>query len=312
MPELPEVESIRLQLQKYVVGHKITDVEVRYGKKFEGDKEKAIGTRILDIRRFGKVLVIDLSNDYSIVVHIKLTGQLIYRGPNLINPPNVSGKVNGGLGGKHTHVIFHLDRKGKLYYNDVRKFGWIKIVKSLELKDESEFIGKLGPEPLVIVNSSGQAPLDTKTSSGQAVLTLKLFKNILSKTNRSIKTVLMDQEKISGVGNIYANDALWLAHINPRTPAKNLGTEEQKNLYDAVHKVLKDGLKYGGASELSFVTPDGREGEYQNHTLVYGHEGEPCENCHKQSLSQETLQKSKIEKFFLSGRGTYFCPVCQK
>ena len=111
----------------------------------------------------------------------------------------------------------------------------------------------------------------------------------------------MDQTKMGGVGNIYANDALWLARINPKRKANTLTEKEQKNLYDAVITVLKAGLKYGGASELAFVTPDGTEGEYQNHTLVYGHEGEPCENCHK----------SVIKKFFLGGRGTYFCPVCQ-
>ena len=112
----------------------------------------------------------------------------------------------------------------------------------------------------------------------------------------------MDQEKMGGVGNIYANDALWLSQINPKTPAKNLNSASVKKLYDAIFTVLKAGLKYGGASELAFVTPDGAEGEYQNHTLVYGHEGEPCERCHK----------STIKKFFLGGRGTYFCPICQK
>ena len=111
----------------------------------------------------------------------------------------------------------------------------------------------------------------------------------------------MDQEKMGGVGNIYANDALWLAAINPRRPANNLQPEEQEKLYEAILTVLKAGLKYGGASELAFVTPDGAEGEYQNHTLAYGREGEPCERCHK----------SIIKKFFLGGRGTYFCPVCQ-
>ena len=111
----------------------------------------------------------------------------------------------------------------------------------------------------------------------------------------------MDQEKMGGVGNIYANDALWKAAISPKRVASSLNDVETKNLYDAILSVLKAGLKYGGASELAFVTPDGAEGEYQNHTLVYGHEGEPCERCHK----------STIKKFFLGGRGTYFCPICQ-
>jgi formamidopyrimidine-DNA glycosylase len=112
----------------------------------------------------------------------------------------------------------------------------------------------------------------------------------------------MDQTKIGGVGNIYANDALWLAKINPKTPSKEIDTTSSKLLFEAILSVLSSGLKYGGASELTFVTPDGEEGEYQKHTLVYGQEGEPCERCHK----------SVIKKFFLGGRGTYFCPVCQK
>jgi formamidopyrimidine-DNA glycosylase len=111
----------------------------------------------------------------------------------------------------------------------------------------------------------------------------------------------MDQTKMSGVGNIYANDALWSSGIDPKRPAQSLVDSEAKSLYDTIHKVLKSGLKYGGASELAFVTPDGTEGEYQKHTLVYGHEGQPCERCHK----------AKITKYFLSGRGTYSCPNCQ-
>ena len=110
MPELPEVENVRIQLEKYLIGHTFNDVEIRYGKKFEGDPKDIIGGKVLKIRRFGKALVIDLSNNYSVVIHIKLTGQLIYRGPNLINPPDISEKVKDGLEGKHTHVIFHLDK----------------------------------------------------------------------------------------------------------------------------------------------------------------------------------------------------------
>jgi len=273
---------MRLQLKKYLTGHKITSVEVNNRKTFQGDEKKILDTKILDTRRFGKVSVIDLANGYSIITHVKLTGQFIYRGPNLVKPRELSSKVTGGIPGPHTLVIFNLDRGGVLYYNDVRRFGWIKIEKTGEVESEP-FIKKLGPEPF-------------------KGLTLDLFREILSKTSRSIKVVLMDQEKIGGVGNIYANDALWLSKINPKTPAKNLKNEEAKILFDAILKVLEEGLKYGGASELAFVTPDGTEGNYQNHTLVYGHEGEPCDRCHK----------TVIKKVFLGGRGTYFCPFCQK
>ena len=188
----------------------------------------------------------------------------------------------GGIPGKHTHVVFELDKGGFLYYNDVRRFGWIKIVKSDKLQ-VTGFIGKLGPEPF-------------------RDLTLEHFKRVLSKTKRAIKVVLMDQTKIGGVGNIYANDALWLAKIDPKRPANELQSDEVTELYEAIHEVLKAGMKYGGASELAFVTPDGKEGEYQKHTLAYGHQGEPCSRCHK----------AKFTKYFLSGRGTYVCPFCQE
>lgn len=277
---------MRLQLEKYLTGHKIISVDVKNRKIFQGDETKIIGGKVVGTRRFGKVSVMDLSNGYSILTHVKLTGQYIYRGPNLPFPKPLSTKVTGGVPGIHTHVIFNLDRGGKLYYNDVRRFGWIRIEKTSDVENES-FIKKLGPEPF-------------------KNLTQDIFKEILSKSARAVKVILMDQEKMGGVGNIYANDALWLAKINPKTPAKELDENQVGLLYESVLNVLREGIKYGGASELAFVTPDGTEGSYQKHTLVYGHEGEPCERpaCRQAGAT--------IQKYFLGGRGTYFCPVCQK
>jgi len=280
MPELPEVETIKLQLNKFLVGHKIVSIDVRNRKIFQGDEKRIIGAKVTGTRRFGKVTVIDLDNKYSILTHVKLTGQFIYRGPNL-DTNSLSTKVIGGLGGLHTLVIFTLDKKGLLYYNDVRRFGWIRLEKTSEVENES-FIKKLGPDMLKVDFNN--------------------FNEIFSKTSRNIKTLLMDQSKISGVGNIYVNDALWLSKINPKRTSKSLSKKESKLLFNALHTVLKAGLKYGGASELAFVTPDGKEGEYQNHTLVYGHQGEVCKSC----------KINKIEKFFLGGRGTYWCSLCQK
>jgi len=281
MPELPEVEAIKLQLGKFLKGHKIIGVEIR-NPKYEIPKENIIGGKVIGTRRFGKVSVIDLDNKYSILTHVKLTGQFIYRGPNLPKPKELSKKVVGGVPGPHTLVIFNLDKKGVLYYNDIRRFGWIRVEKTEDVENE-KFIKKLGPEPF-------------------KDLTLKKFKTLLSKTKRPVKVVIMDQEKMGGVGNIYATDALWLAKINPRQPANDIQPQEQKKLYEAILSVLKEGIKWGGASELAFVTPDGTEGNYQGHTLAYGHTGEPCERCHK----------ARFEKYFLGGRGTYVCPFCQK
>lgn len=282
MPELPEVETMRLQLKKYLTGHKILSVEVKNRKTFQGDEKNITNSKILDVRRFGKVSVIDLSNNYSILTHVKLTGQYIYRGPNLPSPKVLSKKVVGGVPGPHTLVTFNLDHSAKLYYNDIRRFGWIRIEKTSDVEKE-KFISKLGPEPF-------------------KDLTLEIFTQILSKTQRPIKVVLMDQTRMGGVGNIYANDALWLSKINPRLSAKNIEEIKIKELYNAIITVLKSGIKYGGASELAFVTPNGEEGEYQDHTLVYGHENELCKHC----------KKEKIQKYFLGGRGTYWCPSCQR
>lgn len=198
MPELPEVESIRLQLNRFLVGHRIEEVIVNYPKIFIGDVNNIMGAKIEAIRRFAKVLSIDLSNNYSLVVQIKLTGQLIYRGPNLKNSSNLSKKVIGGVPGKHTHIIFKLDKDGVLYYNDVRKFGRVMVVKKEDVQ-KTGLIGKLGPEVFKDLN-------------------LEKFTEIISKSKKLIKIILMDQEKIAGVGNIYANDALWLAKINPKKP----------------------------------------------------------------------------------------------
>lgn len=282
MPELPEVESIKIQLNKYIVGHTIKNVDIRYQKCFSGNPKDIIGGKVKKVRRFGKALVIDLDNGYSLVVHIKMTGQLIYRGPNLKNARTVSEKVKGGLEGKHTHVVFTLDKNGKLYYSDVRKFGWIKVVKTSEVENV-DFIKRLGPEFL-----------DS--------LTLDKFKEIVKSTSRAIKTLLMDQSKVAGVGNIYANDALFLAKIHPEKKSNKISDEKIEELYKAVGEVLKRSIKYGGSSEVAYVRPDGTDGAYQDHTLVYGKEGEKCPNNFG----------GIIKKTRTAGRGTYYCPNCQK
>lgn len=280
MPELPEVETLKLGLQKYLIGHKIQSVEIKSARIFKDDENQIIGSTIKDVRRFAKVLVFDLSNGKSIIIHVKLTGQLVYRGPNLKENVELSKKV-GSIPGPHTRVIFNLDRSGVLYYNDLRQFGWIKIFDTKKV-ETSEFVGKLGPEPF-------------------RDLDLKKFREIISKSKTAIKVVLMDQARIGGIGNIYANDSLWMSKINPKKPANSLSATEQKELFDNIISVLKDGIKYGGASELQFVTAEGKDGGYQNHFRVYAQKGKVCQRC----------KKVKIEKYFLGGRGTFFCPKCQ-
>lgn len=281
MPELPEVESIRLQLERFIVGHTIHDIVVHNPRIISGDVQSILHKKIISVRRFGKVLVVDFEGDVSFMAHVKMTGQFIYRGPNLPDPVSLSKKVTGGVPGPHTHVIFNLDRDGVLYFNDFRQFGWIKIVPT-DSVEQTGLVGKMGPEPF-------------------KDLFQDYFYKITDKTRRPIKVVLMDQEKIAGVGNIYANDALWLSKIAPTRPSNSLSVDEKNALYEAIHSVLKEGMKYGGSSENSFVTPDGTEGEYQRHTLVYGKQGTVCSHCRVNS----------IVKSMLGGRGTYSCPFCQ-
>ncbi len=281
MPELPEVETLKLGLQRYIIGHKILEVEVRDKKVFQANEKDIIDTKIKTVRRFAKVISIELSNGKSLVIHIKLTGQLIYRGPNLKIKTELSKKAGSQLPSKHTRVIFKLDKKGFLYYNDLRKFGWIRVMQTKKVETQG-FVSKLGPEPF-------------------GKLTFQKFKEILSKSKTYIKVLLMNQEKIGGVGNIYANDALWLARINPKRAANSLPEKEMKELYDSLLEVLKEGIKYGGASELQFVTAEGKEGGYQDHFLAYGQQGKLCPRC----------KKEKFVKFYMGGRGTYYCSICQ-
>ena len=280
MPELPEVETIRLGLQKYIVGHTITDLDVSLPKILTGDVKNIIGAKIIDVKRFGKGLVIDLNNGYSIAVHIKLTGQFVYRDSTTAKF-KLSPKVGTQIPNKFTHVTFKLDKGAYLYYNDIRQFGWVKVIKTKDLKS-IPFFKDLGPEPF-------------------KDLTFDIFKNIVSKSNLAIKPLIMDQKKIAGIGNIYANDALFEARIDPRKKAKDLSSSEIKNLYNAVLKVLKKGLENGGASELNYVNVLGQEGKYQHHFLAYARDGKKCVRCGK-----------IMKKITLGGRGTYFCEGCQK
>jgi formamidopyrimidine-DNA glycosylase len=287
MPELPEVETIRLGLQKYVVGHKILDVEILNPKSFEGSSQQIIDSRISNVKRFGKGLVIELSNNKALAIHVKMTGQLIYRDKSTEKIEIDKTKV-GDLPGKHTRVIFHLNRNAILYFNDIRKFGWIRIIEKDKEKD-LPFFKNIGPEPPV-----------AKAMEGQAFLTLPKFQKILEGSSMAIKSLIMDQKKIGGIGNIYANDALFDSKISPKRSANKLSEEEGKKLYKSILKVMEKSLRYGGSSENTYVNVLGTKGDYQRHTLVYGKKGEKCLGC-----------GGEIKRIVVGGRGTFYCPFCQ-
>ncbi|MFH0937514.1 MAG: bifunctional DNA-formamidopyrimidine glycosylase/DNA-(apurinic or apyrimidinic site) lyase [Candidatus Daviesbacteria bacterium] len=281
MPELPEVETIRLGLQNKIVGKKITDLEILSSKIFQGDKKEVIGSKVTGIRRRSKILIIDLDSNFSLVIHLKLTGQLVYQGKERAtfgHPIPYAGTI---LPAKTTKLIFTFDDQSKLFFNDMRGFAYLKVIKTEEVEN-LKAIKEFGPEPFT------------------SEFTLEKFKEILEKRGKPIKLVLMDQTLIAGVGNIYASEALFLAKIDPRKKANSLNSKEIEKLYKAVLEVLKMGLKYGGASDNTYVNVSGGQGKMQEHFKVYGKAGKPCP-C-----------GGVIKRVSLGSRGTYFCPSCQK
>ncbi len=271
MPELPEVETIKKDLSRLIVGKKILDVTTDSPKQIKPSlkivKKVIIGSTIKKIERRAKLLQIFLSNNKILAIHLKLTGRLLVR-------------KKGSQEDKWQHVTFSLSGNKELRFADLRKFGWVKLIE--DKKELEKILDDFGPEPL----------------DG---LSLKEFKSIVISTSRAIKILLMDQKKIAGIGNIYACDALLLAKIHPERKSNELKDNEIKKLFEAVKKVLKAGIKYRGASDQYYLDALGHKGSYQDHFLVYGRAGKKCLKC-----------SGTVKKIKLGGRGTYFCPKCQK
>lgn len=282
MPELPEVESIRLHLVKRLIGRKIVNLSYDWPKKFMGDSQSILNTKITALRRFGKILVFDFANGKSILFHLKLTGQIILQK----NGDRIAGghpipPLNQPVPNSTTRVILELDDGSKIYFNDLRKFGWVKISDTTDLTHDP-LITNLGPDPL--------SPL----------FTLDFFERALGGKKVPIKVAIMDQKIASGVGNIYANEALFLAKINPERKVSSLSKDEIKAVFEGIIQALKTGIKYGGASASAYIKPDAEEGLYLKYAYVYNREGEQCKVC------GSIILKKKIGQ-----RGTYFCPNCQ-
>ena len=274
MPELPEIETVRLQLEKILVGQTSTKCEVLSTKIVKGSIDKIVGKKVTGIRRLGKVLLIDFGPDIALGFHFKMTGQLIYEGETRIVGGHPTEDFVNKMPSGHTRVIFQFDR-GTLYFNDQRLFGWVEI--------NPKFVDKLGPEPFEIDE--------------------KKFVELVCKRKKPIKLVLMEQDVISGVGNIYANDACWEAKVNPRRLANTLTAKQYHDLFEGLIKVLKEGIKYGGATaaDAKYIDLYGLGGHYQEHFRVYDREGQMCHRG-----------DGIIHKFVLGGRGTYYCSECQK
>lgn len=274
MPELPEVETVKRILQSQIINKEILGVEVFYPnilKNISQDyfKEALIKQTVLDIKRRGKFLLFILSNGI-LVSHLRMEGKYYLKESNL---PKT----------KHEHIIFHLDKGVDLRYDDVRKFGTMHLFMNKSLDEvQSELpLKQLGVEPL-------SKEFDTNY----------LYKRTM-KTYRAIKTVLLDQTIVSGIGNIYVNELCFLAKVHPSTPSHTLSKQKVKLLVDASKEVLEKAISLGGTSIHSFKSALEVSGRFQNELRV--HLQKTCPTC-----------DNKIEKVFVGGRGTYYCPSCQK
>lgn len=304
MPELPEVETVRLGLQRLLPGRVIAHVESDWPKSFpnsEADvKAFLLGAEIVQVRRRAKVLLIDLTSEYTLVIHLKMTGQLVFvqktsgskvEGKKLkvseaelrfgAGHPNDS--LIGELPDKSTRVTFTFLDGSKLFFNDQRKFGWVKLYPTVEVPD-IDFMQKVGPEPL-------EADFTPDI----------LFNRIQRRKNSNIKAVLLDQTVLAGVGNIYADEALWAAKIHPETLVKDLSKQQVALLHEVLVAVLRLSIEKGGSSNHTYVNAEGKKGSYMNFANVFRRDGEACPRC------GTTIIKLKV-----AGRGTHICPVCQK
>lgn len=266
MPELPEVETIKRELEKAVLGKKIIDVIVKNPSVIkESTKDKFINglknTAIKNILRKGKCLIFVLTNGKFLVIHLRMTGQLVYPGTSI--QARVSFKLSGGK---------------LLDFNDRRQLGELRLVDNWQ---EMRFFRELGPEVYD--------------------LTPEKFSQMFSEKSTKIKPLLMDQTFISGVGNLYAAEALFRACILPERAAKSLSEEEKQLLFQEIRGTLNEAIRHKGSSIDQYVQLSGEAGDYVKYHKVYGRENLPCIKC-----------KTKIKRITLGGRGTYFCPKCQK
>ena len=284
MPELPEVETIVRDLNRKLKNKKIVSVKSLDKKVFQlaaGEVKNILGKIIRGVRRRAKMIIFDLA-DYYLIMHLKMTGQLVLETKALLiaggHPIANQGKE---LPNKFTRVIFRFNDKSTLYFNDVRRFGWLRLMTGDKF---TEFNGQLGVEPL------------------SSDFTLAFFKKVLSRKARtSIKQALLDQKYISGIGNIYDDESLFLARIKPSRIVKTLSAQETKKLWRAIPKILKYAIKHRGTSFNDYVDAQGEAGNFVKYLKVYGRAGEKCKNC-----------GGLVKKIKLGGRGTHWCDKCQK
>ena len=282
MPELPEVETIKRGLSKFILKHKIKKIDILCDKSFLGTP--VTGT-VINIRRFGKALVIDLDNENSLMIHLRMTGQLIYDSNTNAQKRYAAGHPSenfvSALPNKQTRVILTFDN-GTLYFNDQRKFGFIKVMKTSEVETDA-FIKKLAPEPW-------------------AMTTEELYATLQKHKASCIKATILDQTIICGLGNIYADEALFASNIHPERKSGSLSLLETDLLLKSAREVMDRSIASGGSTMATYVKADGTRGDYlEKFAQVFRREGKSCPRC------GETIIKTRV-----AGRGTHICPHCQR
>lgn len=285
MPELPEVETIRRGLEKLALKKKIRKVVILCEKSWRGDVANVEGQEIVDYDRRGKALLIRLSNDYTMMIHLRMTGQLIFVGDEMAGR-FAAGHPDGGfmeeMPGRHTRVYFEFEDGTNLFFNDQRKFGFVAVLNKEELATD-KFLQKLGPEPWQVSKKD-------------------FWERIQKHAKVPIKAVILDQHVIAGVGNIYADEGCFYAGIFPALPAGELTRAQSDKLLEGLCAVMSASIDSGGSTMKDYVRADGTKGSYlEKFAQVFRRDGGSCNVC-----------GTEILKTRVAGRGTHYCPNCQK
>lgn len=287
MPELPEVETVRRGLADLIIGKVLTseshDTEKGFPNAEADVKEFLLGATITDVRRRAKVLMIDLSTGYSLLIHLKMTGQLVFVGDTRFGAGHPNDSLVNDLPDKSTRVTLTFTDTSKLFFNDQRKFGWMRLMPTVEIPS-IDFMQKVGPEPLD----------DDFTPK-------EFMQRFARRSKTNIKAALLDQSIVAGVGNIYADESLWGAKLHPKRLVGSITEQEFTTLFHELREVMSLAVEKGGSSNHTYVNAEGKRGSYMDFARVFRREGLPCPRC-----------GTTIEKLRVAGRGTHVCPHCQQ
>lgn len=287
MPELPEVETVRRGLHGLIIGKRILSEEHDTPKGFPNSQadvdEFLIGATVIDVRRRAKVLMINLSTQYTLLIHLKMTGQLVFVGETRFGAGHPNDSLVNELPDKSTRVTVEFTDGAKLFFNDQRKFGWMRLLPTVEIPN-IDFMKKVGPEPL----SDDFTPQD-------------FIQRLSRRKKTNIKAALLDQSVVAGVGNIYADESLWGAKLHPTRLVGGISESDLTVLYHELREVMNLAIEKGGSSNHTYVNAEGKKGSYMDFARAFRREGLPCPRC------GTLIVKSRV-----AGRGTHTCPFCQK